>query len=169
MIKRQWQKYALILFCLLFCLCGCAPNAEKQNRDIVSGTSWIATDDGSQLVFNKDQSFFWYKSKAEKNDNYFAGTYEFYIGKAAMDYLTGDLAEYGVTAEEMQFYFDRNEMYSLENFICFSTNNQSFLLDGKEQLSQEKKTSYFGFLLKDGTYLDIANMDTHTYYGFSKE
>ena len=39
----------------------------------------------------------------------------------------------------------------------------------KEQLSEDALSSYLGFFLQDGTYLDIANMTTGTYYGFTKE
>lgn len=169
MIKRQIRVYLSVLFCLFLFLSGCTPQAEEKNRDILSDTSWISANDGSQMVFNEDQSFAWYQSKDEKEDNYFAGTYDFYIGQEAMDYLTGTLSEYGVTEENMQWYFDNNEEYSLENFVCFTMNNQSFLLDGEEQLSEEKRSSYFGFLLEDDTFLDIANMTTGTYYSFSKE
>ena len=59
--------------------------------------------------------------------------------------------------------------YTRDNFICFSCVNQSFILRGEEQLSEDVRSSYLGFLLRDGTYLDIANMTTGTYYGFTKE
>lgn len=169
MMKRKWQISLVFLFCLFMGLSGCTPQAEEENHNILAGTSWISADDESQMVFNEDQSFGWYQSKDEKDDNYFSGTYVFYMGQEAMNYLTGDLSEYNVTEEEMQFYFDKNKEYALDNFVCFTTNNQSFLLNGEEQLSEEQKTSYYGFLLGDGTFLDIANMSTGTYYGFSKE
>lgn len=168
-MKNKLKKYLVLLFCLALGLSGCMPQEEGQNRDLVAGTSWISADDGSQMIFNKDQSFGWYQSKDDKEDNYFAGTYDFYIGQDAMDYVTGPLSGYGVTEEKMQLYFDKNEEYGLDNFVCFTTNNQSFMLNGEEQLSEEKKSSYFGFLLQDGTFLDVANMVTGTYYGFSKE
>lgn len=169
MMKKRRLIYSILLLCLFLYLSGCASGADAQNGNILAGTSWISADDGSQMVFNEDESFGWYQSKEEKDDNYYAGTYDFYVGQDAMDYLTGDLAEYEVTKEEMQLYFDRNEEYGLNNFVCFTLNNQSFLLSGEEQLSEEKQTHYFGFLLEDGTFLDIANMITATYHGFSKE
>lgn len=169
MMKRQRLIYSILLLCLFLYLSGCAPKADEQNHDVLTGTSWISVDDDSQMIFNEDQSFGWYQSKAEKNDNYYAGTYKFYVGQDAMDYLTGDLSEYGVTKEEMQLYFNRNKEYKLNNFICFTLYNQSFLLNGEEQLSEEKETYYFGFLLKEGTFLDTANIITGTYHSFSKE
>lgn len=139
------------------------------NTNILAGTSWIADNDGSQWVFDEDQSFHWYQTKEVTDDNYYAGTYEFHIGQDAIAYLTNELSEYGVTEEEIQKVISGNGEYTKDNFVCFSTTNQSFMIDGQEQLSNEMVTSYFGFLLKDGTYLDIANMNTGTYYGFTKE
>lgn len=169
MIKRQQKIYVLFVLCLFSCLSSCASKPEEQKPDLLRNTSWISTNDGSHMVFESDGSFAWYQTKGKTDDNYFAGTYEFYIGRSAMDYLANDLSEYGITEEKMQAYFDMNSEYSLDNLVCLSTTNQSFMLGGEEQLSEPKKTSYFGFMLGDGTFLDIANMITGTYYGFSKE
>lgn len=149
--------------------------AKKQQKaaapqtNILAGTSWIADNDGSQWVFDEDQSFHWYQTKEVTDDNYYAGTYEFHIGQDAITYLTNELSEYGVTEEEIQKVISGNGEYTRDNFVCFSTTNQSFMIDGQEQLSDEMVTSYFGFLLQNGTYLNIANMNTGTYYGFTKE
>ncbi|MDE7170351.1 MAG: hypothetical protein K2O11_00540 [Oscillospiraceae bacterium] len=140
-----------------------------QSPDLLAGTSWIAADDGSHWVFREDQTFHWYQTKGETDDNYFAGTYEFHIGRDALDYLTTELSRYAVTEREMLDVISRVPEYTVDNFVCFSCVNQSFMLNGKEQLSEEAVSSYFGFLLLDGTYLDIANMTTGTYYGFMKE
>lgn len=166
-MKKRGLGFSL-LFCVALGLSSCADKPEE-GGDVLAGTSWIAKEDGSQWVFGEDGSFHWYQSKEVTDDNYYAGAYEFHMGRDAMDYLTGDLSDYGVTEEEMQGVIDRAEEYTLEDFVCFSTVNQSFLLNGEEQLSEDVTTSYFGFLLQDGNYLDIANMITGTYYGFTKE
>lgn len=145
------------------------PRTGARSPDLLAGTSWIATNDGSHWVFREDQTFHWYQTKGETDDNYFAGTYEFHIGQDALDYLTTELSRYAVTEREMRDVISRVPEYTVDNFVCFSCVNQSFMLDGKEQLSEETVSSYFGFLLLDGTYLDIANMTTGTYYGFMKE
>lgn len=140
---------------------------ENSNAVIVN-TAWIARDE-SYMVFMEENRYAWYQKKEITDDNYYAGTYEFFMGSAALEHLTVDLADYGVTKEEMQQVFDRNEEYSLDNFVCMTVDNDSFMLNGQEQLEENKEVSYFGFLLEDGTYLDIANMTTGTYYGFTKE
>lgn len=142
--------------------------AEKADNSVISGTSWTARD-GSWMTFTDEENYAWYQDRTVTDDNYYAGTYEFYIGEGALKYLTVDLKDYGVTEAEMQRVFDSNEEYSLDNLACMTARNRSFMLDGAEQLKEEKEISYYGFMLQDGGYLDIANMTTGTYYGFTKE
>lgn len=143
-------------------------DTDENSNTMVANTSWIARDK-SCMVFMEDDRYAWYQTKEITDDNYYAGTYQLFLGEAALKHLTVDLEEYGVTEDEMQQVFDKNEEYSLENFVCMTIENDSFMLNGEEQLDQNKEVSYFGFLLQDGTYLDIANMTTGTYYGFTKE
>lgn len=169
---KKIQQYLAALCCIAFCLTGCSNQTEpdkSMEQDALAGTSWIAENDGSQWVFGEDQSFFWYQTKGETDDNYYGGTYEFHIGQDAVNYLTEDLSSYGVSEEEITGVFGSAEGYTLDNFVCFSTTNTTFMLNGTEQLSDEVVTSYFGFLLSNGSVLDIANMNTGTYYGFEKE
>lgn len=140
----------------------------KADNSVISGTSWTARD-GSWMTFTDEENYAWYQDRTVTDDNYYAGTYEFYMGEDALKYLTEDLKEYGVTETEMQRVFDSNEEYSLDNLVCMTARNRSFMLDGAEQLNEEKEISYYGFMLQDGGYLDIANMTTGTYYGFTKE
>lgn len=163
------KKGFISLMLLLSLVLGGAGCTGPKTRDQLSGTSWTAVNDGSCWVFHEDQSFHWYQNPEELDDNYYAGTYECHMGADAMEYLTNDLSQFGVTEAEMMEVINRSKVYTLEQFICFSTTNQSFLLNGEEQLSEESVTSYFGFLLQDGTYLDIANMITGSYYGFTKD
>lgn len=165
------KKCLIILVVLFGIILGGAGCWGPSNHDPLAGTAWTSLDDHSYWAFDMDQGFHWYNDQTVTDDNYFAGTYEFHMGQDALDYLTHDLARYEVTEEEMMGVINRSKLYTLETFICFSTTNQSFLLDGVEQLKngEEAVTSYFGFLLEDGTYLDIANMDTGTYYRFTKD
>lgn len=140
----------------------------KVDNSVISGTSWTARD-GSWMTFTDEENYAWYQDRTVTDDNYYAGTYKFYMGEGALKYLTGDLKDYGVTEAEMQRVFDSNEEYSLDNLVCMTARNRSFMLDGAEQLNEEKEVSYYGFMLQDGGYLDIANMTTGTYYGFTKE
>ncbi len=168
----------LLLAALSFCLAGCS-DGEKAAADPLAGTSWIADNDGSQWVFREDGSFSWYQDKEVTDDYYYAGDYTVRLGAAAVDYLvddlsqTDELSEYGHTREwvdlliSQQAQFDSD--YSLDNFICFSCDNKSYMLAGQEQLTGEWLTAYFGFIVGDADRLEIINMRTGSYYGFGRE
>lgn len=134
-----------------------------------SGTSWIASNDGSQWNFDEDGTFHWYQDGAVTDDNYYAGTYTFYVGEKAKDYLIDALAEFGITEEELLQTINGREEYGLEHFVCLTTTNESFLLNGTEQLSEPTQTHYCGFLLEDGERLSLLNMSTAGEYEFTKQ
>ena len=168
------SKFPLALAGLIGVICVVAaimlaPRKASQSPDLLAGTSWISGNDNSQWVFGTDKTFHWYQTEGETDDNYFAGTYEFHVGQDAINYLTTEFSDYGITERKIRQVLSSNSEYMLDNFVCFSCVNQSFMLRGKEQLSKDTVSSYLGFFLQDGTYLDIANMTTGTYYGFTKE
>ncbi len=146
-----------------------APHTASQSPDLLAGTSWLSGDDDSQWVFGTDKTFHWFQTEGETDDNYFVGTYEFHVGQDAINYLTTEFSDYGITERKIRQVISSNSEYTLDNFVCFSCVNNSFMPRGKEQLSEDTISSYLGFFLQDGTYLDIANMATGTYYGFTKE
>ena len=168
------SKFPLALAGLIGVICVVAaimlvPRKASQSPDLLAGTSWISGNDNSQWVFGTDKTFHWYQTEGETDDNYFAGTYEFHVGQDAINYLTTEFSDYGITERKIRQVISSNSEYMLDNFVCFSCVNQSFMLRGKEQLYEDTISSYLGFFLQDGTYLDIANMTTGTYYGFTKE
>ena len=168
------SKFPLALAGLIGVICVVAaimlaPRKASQSPDLLAGTSWISGNDNSQWVFGTDKTFHWYQTEGETDHNYFAGTYEFHVGQDAINYLTTECSDYGITERKIRQVISSNSEYTLDNFVCFSCVNQSFMLRGKEQLSEDTISSYLGFFLQDGTYLDIANMTTGTYYGFTKE
>ena len=142
-------------------------NASFDNG-LVAGTSWMAPDNSCMMFFDESE-YAWYQDKTKTDDNYYAGGYRFYIGEDALEYITVDLEEYGVTREEMLAIIENSELYTLDTFVCMTADNTSFMLDGEEKLADPESISYFGFILEDGTYLYVANMNTGNYYEFIKE
>ena len=131
----------------------------------VADTSWVASD-GSEMVFKQDD-FKWYQHKDEYDDNYYSGTYEFYFGEKAVDYITTELKQYGVTKSELEDLFERNEEYSENNFVVFDLKYDAIVVGGETSIPDQTLVPWYGFILEDGTYLDVANMNTGTYYKFS--
>lgn len=137
---------------------------------------WITTGDGSYLVFNKrDNTFKYYMSYADTTDNYYSGHYDIYIGKDALEYITEDLEDYGVTKDELRQLFRNNVTYDKENLICICLNNEEMIKDGSRENDDEWTTHYFGFYLvsdidgKEYDILDLTNMDSASYITFIRE
>lgn len=133
----------------------------------LKNTSW-GDSELSEMVFTDDRVN-WYKSETDYANNYYAGSYKLYVGKEAVDYLTTELASYGITKVELTGIFMRNEKYSESNFIVIDINYDFTVIDGVTGHPTKSHTPYYGFVLKDGTYLDITNMNTGTYLGFTKK
>lgn len=172
------KKFAvLLLLAVLCCLAACS--SQQADSDPLAGTSWLADNDGSQWVFREDGSFSWYRDKEVTDDYYYAGDYTVHCGAAAVDYLVDDLSkneqllEYAHTREWVEFFIAQSaaidENYNIDNFICYSCDNKSYMLDGQEQLNGDWLTAYYGFILQEDNRLEIINLRTGTFYGFSRE
>ena len=139
-------------------------------KEFLEDHNWSEQNDGSYLVF-KSGAFTYYKDKNDKDNYFYTGHYKFYTGQDALDYVTEDLSDYGITKEEMQGVFDRNEKYDLSNFVCLVLENEECIIDGENTLDKTVVSPYYGFYLNDGVNkaLDMANMNTGTYFYFVPE
>lgn len=138
--------------------------------------NWITRGDGSYLTFNrKDKSFKYYMTYTDTSDNYYSGHYQIYTGKDAVDYITEDLEDMGVTRSELRQLFRDNEMYDEENLICICLDNEELITDGTLQDTDPWTTHYYGFYLinevdgKKYEILDLAGMESASYYTFLRE
>lgn len=141
------------------------PTTELYDTNF-SGNSFKLEDD-SVIYFEEDGSFYWYQSDDNHDNYYYSGTYSEYYGEDAVDYIIYGLSEYGVTEEELDAYFERNEdddFYSVDNFCCLILHNDELIIDGENTLDTPHDTPYMGFYY-DGIY-DGANMNTGDYSYF---
>ena len=141
--------------------------SEKAQKEYITGTTWYASDN-SEMIFNEDR-LYWYEKPEVHDDNYYSGKYKFYIGEEAVDYVTTKLSSYGVTRDELERIFDRSDIYDKSNFIVIDINYDEYMLNGKMQTITNPNAPFYGFILKDNTYLDVANMNTATYFKFTKQ
>lgn len=141
----------------------------KQQTPVFSlkNTSWVDSD-SSEMVFTEDR-LNWYQSEADYTDNYYTGSYALYVGEDAVEYITTTLSSYGVTKDELESVFENNENYSVSNFIVIDVIYDSTVIGGVTSVPTNPHTPYFGFVLEDGTFLDIANMNTGSYLSFAKK
>ena len=132
----------------------------------LNATSWVLSDN-SEMKFSAVGGFAWYKTKDVYNDNYYSGSYRYYEGKEAVKVITTELSKYAVTEDELQRIFDSSDIYNEENFVVIIVQYSNSLINGQ----YEANTNYipfYGFMLQDGTFLDIANMNTGNYYKLTK-
>lgn len=163
------KKFWIFLITIL-CLVGCGNKQEepKEKPNEMANTIWIATD-GSEMVF-EEKDFNWYKDEGIHDDNYYTGTYEYYRGQEAVEFITAELSEYGVTEKELEEMFANNiEEETKENFVVFNMVYTSITVDGETTEPPTSLVPWFGFILEDDTYLDVVNMNTASYYGFTKK
>lgn len=143
------------------------PTAEPESS-IITEYNWQASGDSSLIVCETDGSFRYYQSAEDLTNYYYEGTYEFYMGKKAVTYITTELSDYGVTREELEEVFDRNEEYDESNFIVFVLNNEACIIDGENQVESPYRTPYYGSCveLNGVPCLDIVNMNSANHYLF---
>lgn len=144
-----------------------ADTAKMVGALYIKNNSWIATD-GSEMKFG-DGTMYWYQTEGAYNDNYYYGKYEFYIGEEAINYITTELSSYGVTREEIEELFERNEEYNVENFVVFDMIYDGIVLNGVTTVPNRPQVPWYGFILNDYTYLNVANMNTGSYYNFTRK
>lgn len=142
-------------------------SAIKQSitNDVVSGHSWEAPDE-SLLILDDDGTFKYYRDQDDFSDYYYEGTYEVYCGEDAVEYISEDLEEYGVTEKEQRDLFEGYEEYDIDNYYCMILTNEACYMDGENVLDETVVTPYFGFYIEDDDALDFANMNTANYYYF---
>ena len=98
-----------------------------------------------------------------------SGEYEVYRGEEAIEYITEELSEYGVTKSELKSLFNRSDLYDESTFVVFDIRYDKFVVSGEQRDIERPLVPWFGFVLEDDTYLDVANMNTSTYYKFTKQ
>ena len=133
---------------------------------LIQSTSWTATDK-SEFHFAENE-FKWYQTIGEYVDNYQFGTYDFYIGDYAVEFITQDLKSFGVTTAELESLFASDEDFSREKFVVFEINLTGYVIGGQETIVNSP-IYWYGFLLNEDNNLQVVNMSTATYYNFTKK
>ena len=136
---------------------------QEIEGDPFAGKEYVAGDD-SVIYFAQDGSFLWYQDDENHEDNYYQGTYIAYRGQQANDVLLYELTEYGVTEEELDAYFARNEgddFYAKENFTVLILRTEHAIIGGSDAVEEPYERHYMGFFY-EGDF-DAANMDSGEY------
>jgi hypothetical protein len=141
--------------------------------DLLAGYNWLETNSNSYLVPDSGKTFKYYKDKGVYDNYYYEGHYTFYTGDEAYKYITENLSEYGVTKQELDDLFARNEKYDKSNLICMVIENETCMIDGQNMYEETGTvvSPYYGFYLENGNekVLDIVSMRMAQYYYFVAE
>lgn len=134
---------------------------------------WLERSSDSYLVPESNGDFKYYKSKDCLDDYYYTGTYEFYCGEEAMDYVCNDLKDYGITRYDIDEMIDghRDEGNRENRFVCLVLHNESCIIEGEEVFTDTVTTPYYGFYREDpyDEGLEVVNMNEGTSYYFLLE
>ena len=133
-------------------------------------TKWLFASDSSEIVFT-ETGFNWYKDENIYTDNYYTGTYKFYMGSEAAKYITEDLSSYGVTATELENLYSAADGKSEANLVVLVLSTTSMYIGGEltDLSATPIDAPYYGFAIKDGATLDLANMKSATYATLNKK
>lgn len=118
----------------------------------LSGHSYDVSD-GGLLYLNENMQYVWYEDKADST-SYYNGTYEFYNGIEAVNYIVDN---YGISQVEQWKSFDCWKEDSNYYLIIFDCTNM--IVNGKVRDSNDI-SAYYGFYSDFGDYFSLINIDS---------
>lgn len=133
---------------------------------------WLERSSDSYLVPESNGDFKYYKSKDDLDDYYYTGTYEFYCGEDAVNYVVDELSDYkyGLTRDDIDDYIDvhSSEGYRKNRFVCLVLKNEQCIIEGENTFTETVITPYYGFYLEDPYKegLELTNMREGSSYYF---
>ena len=139
---------------------------NKENNELydaetpfdISGYSWVGNDN-SVLYLHKNKGYVWYQDDTTQTDNFYTGTYDFYTGTEAINYIANTLKQYNITAEE-QNNLIQNSGYKLNDYYVIILNCNQAIINGVEQPNANSTVYYYGFYDETRKYLDLVNINT---------
>ena len=137
-----------------------------ENYDI-QGYSWLG-DDNSVLYLEKNKNYIWYQNDNEHTDNYHSGTYQYYNGTDAINYITTNLPQYGITKEEQYELFE-DSTYNVSDYYLIIINCNKAVMNGIEQYEVTNAIYYYGFYDKTTNRLELVNMNSNNKAGFIRK
>lgn len=141
-------------------------NNSKYDYENIAGHSFVVSDD-SYIVFNKDNSFYWYQSKDNLNDNYYYGSYTIYRGDNAVNNISQNLALYNLTKEDQYSFINsfESEGNNIDLYYNLNLHNEKIVVDGVSN-EMSRDTNYYGMAYNDFKEFKMVNMTSSNYAVF---
>ena len=123
------------------------------NGIILQGT------DKSVLYLNNDNTYSWYMNDSVHDDNYYSGTYSYYNGLEAVNYIIKNFSEYGLTYDKQMDLFEKGN-YNIDDYYVLVLNCNDVVINGKSDDKSKGIIPYYGFYDDDEDTLSLVNMKT---------
>lgn len=137
--------------------------------EFIESKNWIETHADSYIVFERKNNFKYYETYADTTNNYFSGKYELYTGSKAIEVITEDYEEAGLTKDEIEDLLDSWDV-DQKYFVCLVFNNDGCWVDGENTNDENWTTVYVGVLQeKPDVELYLLNVSSATEYLFVPE
>lgn len=146
------------------------PTYKIIDTSYITNIKWVETQADSCLVFNGN-NFNYYQTYKDLNDNYYTGTYDIFVGEEAIDKVTTDYSQYGVTRQELDDLFAKNPNVSKDSFVCIMLNNTGCWQNGQNTRDEQWVRPFYGFYMKVENHYEMAlvQMNNGNYYAFVDE
>lgn len=167
---------------------------QMGNQDEISGNTFIAQGDGSELCLKEDGSFYYYASENDHSQMYYTGTYEACYGQAAVDKVVS-MSEYGLTEEEMERSLssqmdgyimggssmvdiinglepgavtDNRERYQVcrDTFYAVVLHNDKVVMSAEDVRDSKNNVLYFGYYIPELGTADMFNANAASYHSW---
>ena len=146
------------------------PTYKIVDTSYITNVMWVETQADSCLIFNGN-NFNYYQTYKDLNDNYYTGTYNIFVGEVAIDKVTTDYSQYGVTRQELDNLFAKNTSITKDNFVCIMLNNTGCWQNGQNTRDEQWVRPFYGFYMKVNNHYEmvLVQMNTGDYYAFVDE
>lgn len=124
----------------------------------ISGYSWLGIDN-SILYLNNNYKYNWYQNDQEHNNNFHSGNYEFYTGEEAINYISTNLPEYGLTEKKQRNIIENNN-YEIKDYYILILNCNKSIINNQEQ-NMNNTIYYYGFYDQNLNQLNLTNITTN--------
>ena len=105
----------LVISAVLLIIYGWVLITPKIDTEYFADHNWLEKESESYLVPTSSGTFKYYKDKDVDDDYYYSGSFEFYCGEEAMDYVCNDLKDYGITRYDIDEMIDYIKKIIMDN------------------------------------------------------
>ena len=136
------------------------------DKEQIKGYSYLENNSQQQasLYLNTDETYIWYESDNNHEDNYYKGTYTIYNSKEAETIIKENLKEFGLAEDIQEELFENKEGDGY--LIILKCNTKK--IKNEEQNNINKTDYYFATYNKEKETLELTNILTKEKTSFKR-